>query len=428
MTTSLTAWIVSQGEEILTGQTIDTNANFLAAQLTAAGLRVLGSETAGDRHEAIVAALTRATSSASVVICTGGLGPTTDDLTAAAAAESVGRDLRLSEEALAQVVARFERAGRPMADANRKQGEMPLGSAVLANPIGTAPGFALTTDGGTRAYFLPGVPREMKRMWHEQVLPDLQRAVAIEPPQRALFRVIGLGESQLQELLGDIPGSHEGVVLGFRAKAPETQVKLVAEPGNPKFTGAVELVRGRLGSKCFSDHEDRDLAFVIGETLTRRGETLATAESCTGGLVADLCVSQAGSSGWFERGFVTYSNAAKVAHIGVPESLLAEHGAVSEATARAMATGVCAAAGAAWGVAVTGIAGPGGGTPEKPVGTVWVAVAGPPGVHARRLFLPTGDRNTTRQWSAVLALEMLRRSLGHEERSSNAADGRPLSG
>ncbi len=413
MTTSPTAWIVSQGEELLTGQTTDTNANFLAGRLTDAGLRVLGAETAGDRQEAIVAALTRAASSADVVVCTGGLGPTADDLTAAAASEAFGRRLVMSEEALAQVKARFARAGRPMVDANRKQGEIPEGADVLANPVGTAPGFALspTELGATRVYCLPGVPREMKRMWAEQVRPDLDRALDIRPPRRALFRVLGLGESQLQELLGDVPERHPGVELGFRTKAPENWVKLVGEPETAAFDAACDDVRGRLGSKLFSEDEDRGLAAVVGELLRAAGETLATAESCTGGLVADLCVAEAGSSVWFERGFVTYSNAAKESDLGVDPTVLGDHGAVSEATAEAMAVGAAAKAGAAWAVATTGVAGPGGGSADKPVGTVWVAVHGPSGTRARKLFLPTGDRNTTRRWSAVLALEMLRRAL-----------------
>ena len=320
----------------------------------------------------------------------------------------------MAPDALAQGEARCARAGRPMAEANRKQGEVPEGADVLANPIGTAPGFAVTPPdgrGAARAYFLPGVPREMRRMWAEQVAPDVARVFETRPPRRAIFRVLGPGESQLQELLGDVPDRYPGVELGFRTRAPENQVKLVAEPGTPGFDAACDDVRDRLGIRLFSEDEDRSLAAVVGELLLARGETLCTAESCTGGLVADLCVSEAGSSRWFERGFVTYSNAAKVDHLGVEGAILEAHGAVSEATVEAMATGASAAAGAPWSVAVTGVAGPGGGTPNKPVGTVWVAVAGPGGVRARKLFLPTGDRNTTRRWSALLALEMLRRAL-----------------
>jgi nicotinamide-nucleotide amidase len=251
----------------------------------------------------------------------------------------------------------------------------------------------------------------MKRMWVDQVAPDLGRNLVIRPPLRALFRVIGLGESQLQELLGDIPEAFPGVELGFRTRAPENQVKLVAEPRTPRFTDACEEVRRRLGSRLVSEDENRGTATVVGDLLVERGQKLALAESCTGGLVGHLCVSEAGSSRWLDRGFITYSNEAKSESIGVPPATIEEHGAVSEPTVLAMAEGAARTAGVAWGLAVTGIAGPGGGTAEKPVGTVWIGVSGPSGTRARKLFLPSGDRNTTRRWSALLALEMLRRDL-----------------
>lgn len=410
MPSSPTAYIVSQGEELLTGLTLDTNAHHLSGLLTGMGLRVRGVITAGDRIEEIEDALTRATRSATVVVCTGGLGPTGDDLTAEAVARLFDRPLHHDPDAMADVEARYAAIGRAMAPANRKQALMPRGASVLTNRMGTAPGFALDV-GQSRLYCLPGVPSEMKAMFAEIVQPDIRSLVAIDAPLRHTFRVMGRGESQLQDLLADIPERFPGVSLGFRTRMPENHVKLVAEPGCAGWDDARSVVRERLGDHCFTEDPDEELAAVLGRLLMERGEKLATAESCTGGWIAHLIVTEAGSSRWFERGWVTYSNAAKMTEIAVPEAVLEAHGAVSEETARAMAAGARSAAGVAWAVAVTGIAGPGGGTPDKPVGTVCVAVSGPAGTHARTLRLGARDRTTNRRFSAWIALEMLRRQL-----------------
>jgi nicotinamide-nucleotide amidase len=409
MPASLRAWIVSQGEELLTGQTLDTNAHFLAGQLTDLGLRVLGASTAGDRIDAIATALRDALGQADVVVCTGGLGPTADDLTADALASVFGVPVVEHAEALAQVVARYEAAGRRMAEANRRQAMLPEGCDVLANPVGTAPGFAL--GGRPRVFCLPGVPHEMRRMWALHVRPWVLSQFDREPPQRHLFRVLGKGESQLQDLLGDVPERFPGVELGFRTKMPENQVKLVAEPGVDAFAAAVDEVRSRLGRDRFAEDEAVELAAATAELLLARGESLALAESCTGGLVAHLCVTEAGSSRWFERGWVTYSNAAKVDELGVPEATLQAHGAVSEETAAAMARGAVERSGAHWAVSITGIAGPAGGTADKPVGTVCFAVVGPDVERTRTLHIPARSRDLVRRFSAFAALDLLRRQL-----------------
>ncbi len=410
MASAPTAYVVSQGEELLTGLTLDTNAWFLCRSLTEMGLVVRGVITAGDRLEEIEGALLRATTGADVVVCTGGLGPTTDDLTSEAAARAFGRPLVHDDEAMAQVQARYDAVGRAMAPSNRKQASMPTGAALLVNRQGTAPGFSIDVGQG-RLYCLPGVPSEMKSMFAEIVSPDVRAFVAIDPPLRHTFRVMGQGESQLQGLLGDVPERFPGVTLGFRAQMPENHVKLVAEPATPGWDDAVALVRERLGRDCFTEDPTEELAAVIGRLLLARGHTLATAESCTGGWVAHLIVSVPGSSAWFERGWVTYSNRSKREEVGVPAAVLEEHGAVSQETARAMADGARAAAGADWGVSVTGVAGPDGGSPDKPVGTVWVAIAGPTGTRDRQLQLGARDRTMNRRFSTWLALEMLRRQL-----------------
>lgn len=407
---SLDAFVVSQGEELLTGQTLDSNAHFLAGRLTELGLRVRGAITAGDRTDAIAEALRLATEQAAVVVCTGGLGPTGDDLTADAAGAAFGLPVALHGGALAQIEARYVAAGRPMAASNRRQAMLPEGCTVLENPVGTAPGFALSTAHG-RLYCLPGVPFEMKEMWAQQVAPDLRARFALPSPERRLFRVLGQGESQLQDLLGDLPELHPGIELGFRAHMPENQVKLVAPPGHPGMDAAAEIVRARLGRDLFAEDESVELAGAIGELLVASGARLALAESCTGGWVAHLCVSEAGSSRWFDRGWVTYSNQAKQDELGVQGETLAQHGAVSEETALEMARGARARAGVDWAVAITGIAGPGGGSASRPVGTVVFSIAGPGVEHTRRLRLPASGRNQTRRFSSYIALDMLRRQL-----------------
>jgi len=405
------AFIISQGEELLTGQTVDTNANYLADQLTRLGLSVRGAITAGDRIDAIARAFVLAGREAEVVLCTGGLGPTSDDLTAEAVVEAFGGGLMLNPTALNQIRARYVARGRPMAACNEKQALLPQGATLLPNPLGTAPGFMVQTVGGCRVFCLPGVPHEMRRMWLEEVLPSLLNNINIVAPQRHLFCTIGRGESQLQESLGAIPEEFPGVLLGFRARIPGVQVKLEAAADCSAFAAAVATVRTRLGRDLFSEDEEVSLAARVGHLLVSRGEQLALAESCTGGWIGHLCISEAGSSRWFERGAITYSNEAKIAMVGVDRSTLEDHGAVSSEVAIEMARGAAQAAGVAWGLAVTGIAGPGGGSEEKPVGTVHVAVVGPSGHREKRLFLPTGSRTVTRQYSAHIALDMLRRQL-----------------
>ena len=405
------AFIVSQGEELLTGQTVDTNANYLAAQLTGLGLRVFGTITAGDRAEEIAAALRLAVNQSDVVVCTGGLGPTSDDLTAEGFVAAFGGELVLHKEALDQIKQRYADRNRTMVACNEKQAMLPVGAGLLPNPLGTAPGFAVTTPAGARIFCLPGVPHEMRRMWTEEVRPRLEGELELQVPQRHLFRTIGKGESQLQELIGFLPTEFPGVRLGFRARSPENQVKLDADADCASFQTAVQRCRELLGRDAFSEDEELSLAAAVGALLQARGERLALAESCTGGWIGHLCVTEPGSSAWFERGAITYSNRAKVAMIEVSEETLERHGAVSEQVALEMARGTAKAANVDWGLAVTGVAGPSGGSPEKPVGTIHLAVVGPKTERAQRLFLPTGSRTITRKFTSYIALDLLRRQL-----------------
>ena len=405
------AFIVSQGEEILTGLVTDTNANFLCARLTNLGLRVRGVITAGDRVEEIATALQRATESAEVVVCTGGLGPTDDDLTAEAAALAFARPLEFHPAAMTQVEERFAVLGRSAARSDRRQAMLPQGAQLVPNALGTAPGFTLEVRPGHRCWFLPGVPSEMKPMWSDSVEKQAREMLELAPPGRLLFRVMGRGESRLQDLLADLPELYPGVELGFRAHMPENQVKLVADADRADLLEkAAATVRERLGKDLFSEEEDVGLAEATGRMLLARKERLALAESCTGGLIGHLCVSVSGSSQWLERGFVTYSNDEKKELVSVREETLREYGAVSEQTASEMARGARAASGTDWAIAVTGIAGPAGGSAEKPVGTTCFAVDGPTGTRTRTLLFGR-DRNSNRSWAAAIALDMLRRQL-----------------
>jgi nicotinamide-nucleotide amidase len=410
---SLRCEILSTGDEVLTGQIADTNAAFLADQLGSLGLEVVRHTTVGDDRATLADAFRALGARADVVLCTGGLGPTIDDLTTEVAADVLGVGFRLDEPALARMESLWRRRGLAMPENNRKQAMLPEPAEVLANPIGTAPGFAVKID---RAwfFFMPGVPREMKRMFAEQVVPRVQalRGEATVFEVRVL-RSFGLTESATDQALAGLEAQFPGVKLGFRAHFPEIQIKLtvkgpdVAEARARLDAATAEVLR-RVGTRVFSD--SAPLEQVVGEKLRAHGATLATAESCTGGLVAEMITRVPGSSEYFDRSFVTYSNRAKVEMLGVDEAILIEHGAVSEPTARAMAEGARARAGTTYAVALTGIAGPGGGTADKPVGLVWVALAGPDGTAVRRLDIPF-QREQVRGLSAMAALEMLRRAL-----------------
>lgn len=427
---SPTAEILSQGDEVVTGQIADTNAAWLSERLTELGFVVLRHTTVGDRRDDLVAVLREIGARADACVCTGGLGPTDDDLTAEAVAHAFDRPLALDEVALGQIEERFRSFGRAMAPVNRKQALLPAGADRLDNLWGTAPGFAFR---GGRCEFacLPGVPREMKELWAHGVLPRLRARFALAPGRRVTLRTIGVGESDLQQAL--LGWERPGVTVGYRTTLPENHVKLwfdaaVFPPGggDAALLGAVAEVHERIGRWTFTvegappdagpalqvDTGGGPFAAVVGRALLAAGGTLAIAESCTGGRLSAACTAVPGASEWLLEGLVTYANAAKVRLLGVPEVLLAEHGAVSAPVARAMAEGVRTRSGATWGLAVTGIAGPGGGTPDKPVGTVHFALSGPDGATAHRQVRLPGDRDRVQSLAVATALELLRRALG----------------
>jgi len=404
------AVLLAQGNELTTGLTVDTNSTWLAGRLWELGIEVRRVITAPDRVDDLVEILREAATLAPIVISTGGLGPTRDDLTGQAAALAFGQPLCLSEPALAQVEARFRAFGRPMAQVNRKQAMLPQGAVVLENLWGTAPAFQVDAPGGCRLYFMPGVPREMKPIFDAHVLPDLRARYELHPRITHTIRVTGVPESTLEEQLRalELPG----LEIGFRTQLPENHVKLYFQPEVPEPVRreAVKRAREIIGWRAFGV-DCGDLAEVAGHRLAARGETVALAESCTAGRVAAWLASAPGASRYLLEGAVVYSNAAKIRTCGVSAADLEAHGAVSEPIAVQLAQGMRQRAAATWGLGITGIAGPGGGTDDKPVGTVHIAMAGPDGVVVHRRFHFPGDRERVQLLAAASALAMLWRHI-----------------
>ncbi|NLH48186.1 MAG: competence/damage-inducible protein A [Myxococcales bacterium] len=404
--------LILTGAELLDGRWSDTNTQLLALALKEIGLIFDRATVVGDGFDDIAAALREAWERADVVVVTGGLGPTVDDRTRDAAAAVF--DVPLVEDAptLALLVEFFKRFGRELSDNNRRQAQFPQGATILANPIGTAAGFAFAA-GGRHALFAPGVPRELEMMAREQIVPYLKRHL---PSHHAVasvsLRTFGWAEGALDKRLALIELGD--VDLAFTAMTPEIMVTLTARDAEPeaakaKLAAARALIEPAIGPAVITD-DGRTLEEVVAGLLLAKNLTLATAESCTGGLIAARCTNVPGSSAWFREGAVTYSNEAKVRQLGVPAELIAAHGAVSREVAEAMAAGLRERSGADLAIAVTGIAGPSGGTLEKPVGLVHMALAGPSDVQAWRDVF-SGDRRRVRLVAAEQALDRLRRVL-----------------
>jgi nicotinamide-nucleotide amidase len=410
------AAILSTGDELTTGRTVDTNANFIADQLVAAGLDVVAILVVGDYPERLAWAWREAIRLADVVISSGGLGPTADDLTTETVARVTGRRLFLDGEVADRIRRMFEAMGRVMPENNLKQAQFPEGAAIVPNALGTAPGFRLdlTTEHGPRfLVVLPGVPREMKPMIEEQVLPWLQQARGgNEVYLSHVFQTFGISESALDELVAGCIAPEEGRVA-FRAAFPQISVRLTVHGppavARPRLQELSARLRERI-SGCTYGEGDTSMEAVVGSMLKERGMTVALAESCTGGLVGHRITNIPGSSNYLKGGIVAYSNEVKQQSLGVRAETLAEHGAVSEETAAEMATGVRRVLGADLGLAITGIAGPEGGTPDKPVGTVCLALAAPAKVYQRRYQL-WGTRDWVKLLSSQIALDWVRRFL-----------------
>jgi nicotinamide-nucleotide amidase len=410
------AEILATGEEIRTGALVDSNSAHIAGVLEEAGVEVARLNAVGDDLGRLKRLLSEIGARADLAVVTGGLGPTVDDLTAQAASEAAGAALAERPEARAAIEAFYRERGRPLNPSLLKQALLPQGADMLPNPVGTAPGFALTI-GRCRFFFLPGVPFEMRRMLADQVLPavDRLRGAGREVRRVRTLSCFGLTESLIGERVEAVAERFPGVRLGLRARFPEVQVKLYtsasdAGAAEARLEAAAAWVRERLGDLLFSEAGE-PMEVVVGRLLRERGATLAAAESCTGGLLASLLTDAAGSSDYFLLSVVAYANTAKSALLGVSEETLRRCGAVHEETARQMAAGARERAGATYALATTGIAGPGGGTPEKPVGTVCIGLAGPGGVEAHRFRFTYGERALNKRAFATKALDLLRREL-----------------
>lgn len=406
----MTCAILSIGTEITRGELVNTNAAWLAASLTDLGFEVIEQATVADDEKQIIATLERLAKIARVIVSTGGLGPTTDDLTTAAVAKALGVALERDEASIDHIRRRFERAGRTMSPSNEKQADFPKGASVLANPIGTAPGFEAAFPTGARAFFMPGVPREMKKMFEEQVTPRI-RELSPNDSHQIRLRTFGMPESVVGEKLAGIEQAFKGVTIGYRAHFPEIEVKVLARAKDKPeahdiATRAASEVRTRLADVLYGEGEDT-FPGVVGRALRTRGWTLAVAESCTGGLVGHLLTREAGASDYFLLDAVTYANSAKQQVLGVDEDALRGHGAVSAEVASGMAEGARRVSGADVALAITGIAGPTGGTETKPVGLVYLAVSTSKGTVVKERTFQYGDRTMIQTIAAYAGLSMV---------------------
>ncbi len=404
--------ILTIGDELLNGDLADTNTAAIAGLLIDHSLSVREAVTVGDRATDIASALQRLAATHDAVVVTGGLGPTEDDRTAKAAAAAFNRSLSLNDKALQQIRARFRTMQRDMPPANEKQAMLPGRSTVIANRNGTAPGFHLQHH-ETDLYFLPGVPGEMLAMLDEHIVPSLLRRFP-DPPLlcQQTITVLGLPEPEIESRIISHP-LPEGIELAFNVDLPVVRIKLRArgKDASKRVDRAEVVVRRALGEHVVGFGSET-LAAATARHLISAGLTLSLAESCTGGLIAKLLTDQPGASSFLDRSVVTYANSAKIDCLHVSAEILEQHGAVSEACAIAMARGVKSASLTDIGLAVTGIAGPDGGTDDKPVGTVFLAMAGPDGERVERFFFH-GNREQVRIRTACTALDWLRRQAMH---------------
>jgi len=418
--------ILSVGNELVTGQVIDTNAAHIAGMLARHGVAVAEHCTVNDEVAPIRDAIVRLAGQCEVLVVTGGLGPTRDDLTRQGLAEAMGVDLFTDPQCLRDIEEHFRRRGWPMAESNRRQALMPRGAEALRNAVGTAPGMAARV-GGCQVFVLPGVPGEMRHMLAEHVEPRLPGGGAVIVHRSV--HTFGLGESGVGAKIADLMDRDANPTVGTTASAGMVSIRITARGDGAEHAealagGVIDEVTARLGELVVGA-DDQTMGAVVGRLLVERGATLAAAESCTGGLIGKMVTDVPGSSRYFLGGVVAYSNAVKQSLLGVPPELIDAHGAVSEPVAAAMAEGVRRSLGSDYGLAVTGIAGPDGGSEEKPIGTVCVALAGPgfgdlpPGqaglspaagsqTHTVRLG---GDREAVRLRAALNAMNMLRLEL-----------------
>ncbi|MBK8497661.1 MAG: competence/damage-inducible protein A [Flavobacteriales bacterium] len=414
MSNEITAEVVSIGDELLIGQTMNTNAGWLGEQLALAGIRLRRVRTIGDDEAEILDAL--GTVGSPIVLITGGLGPTKDDITKEALCSFFGTRLVRHADIEARIAAFFQSIGRDPLEVNRAQADLPESCTVVPNERGTASGMWFEKDG--RVFVsMPGVPYEMKAMVQSHVIPQLVQRFAPPSIVHRTLLTTGLGESHLAQRIAPWEDSLavEGIKLAYLPSPGLVKLRL-STYANADFASARESVdrkaaelQALIPELIFGEGNDR-IEAVVGYLLKERKHTLSLAESCTGGYVSHLITSVPGSSAYYIGGVVSYANAVKMEELGIPSDMLELNGAVSQPVVERMAAGVRAALRTDWSIALSGVAGPDGGTQEKPVGTVWIAVAGPPGVTSRKVFFP-GTRDLVIKRSAIAGLDQLRHRL-----------------
>ena len=407
------ASIISIGNEVLSGETVDTNASYLGSRLFSLGIPVISSYTAVDQIDPIVRALKLACEDADIILVTGGLGPTDDDLTRQAFAKFLDAELQLQDELLQKIRDLYARLNKPMPDRNKSQAYIPAGTKALANNHGTAAGIMARTN-GKLLFAMPGVPSEMKEMFEQSVLPQLETFKGSQVVCVKKLRCFGTGESNIAELLGDLCRRGRNPLINSTARGGVITLHIIATAENE--TRAQEMVQkdeklltDLLGDLIYGTGE-QTLAEVVGQKLAQQKKNLATAESCTGGLLARLITDIPGASEYFTHGWITYSNTAKTCELGVQSELIEKYGAVSEQVARAMATGAVSKTEADFAIGITGIAGPDGGSKEKPVGLVYISIASVDRCQTQR-FIFKNNRDSVRFRAAQTALNMLRLNL-----------------
>jgi len=406
------AEILAVGTEILLGDIVNTNAQYLAKRLADLGISVYHQSVVGDNPERLIEAYRLAFSRSDLVITTGGLGPTKDDLTKEVAFEYFGKESVVHEPSLKIIEGYFKKMNRPMVESNKKQAYFPEDVVILPNNNGTAPGCIIEENGKIVA-LLPGPPREMKPMFEESIVPYLnkfQQGVLVSK----VLRVVGVGESSAEKMIEDILDNQTNPTVAPYAKDGEMIFRITAK-ANTKEEGLTlmkpmeDAIRSRLGNNIYGEG-DTTLEYVLGEMLVNKKLTIATAESCTGGMVASSLINYPGISSVLMEGAVTYSNDAKINRLGVKAETLDKYGAVSSEVAAEMAIGIAKAAGTKIGISTTGIAGPDGGSEEKPVGLVYIGIYMNGQVKTEMLKL-SGDRQKIRERATMQLLDLVRREL-----------------
>jgi nicotinamide-nucleotide amidase len=405
--------IIAVGSELLTPSKLDTNSLWLTERLNALGLEVVRKSVVGDDRARLEGVIRASFGAGKIILLTGGLGPTEDDVTREAAAAALGRALTLRAEIVEWLEQRFARFGRKMAEINKRQAYVIEGAEILPNANGTAPGQWIEQD-GVRIALLPGPPGELKPMFEGEVAPRIQAGLEKAAIRTLVYRVVGIGESDLDALIAPVYTKYSNPVTTILAAVNDVQIHLRARSATDEEAGALVAEVGRkieplLGDRIYS-RDGSPLEVVVGRMLHERQATVAVAESCTGGMLGERITSVPGSSGYFAGGLLAYTNAMKTALLGVDPELLEKHTAVSDPVARAMADGARERTGSTYAVSVTGIAGPEGGTGEIPVGTGFVGISGPNGTDARK-FRWVGDRRRIRQAAVQSALDLLRRRM-----------------